>query len=198
MEKSLAHHAEARRKLQAMAAQRDLRTSDIDVATALLSQAKINLSRTVIRAPIDGIVIERNVDLGQTVAASLQAPTLFTIAQDLRRMELKTFVDEADIGVVRKGQRVLFSGVMRFPRRYFEGRVTSIRKSPKVVQNVTVYHRHRFGEKPGGYPPAGDDRATTRIVVAARRNVRRLPLASLRFSPRRKDEAGEARKRRDG
>lgn len=183
METSLAKLAETRSKLKAAAAQRDVRQTDIRIARAVLKQARISLERTVIRAPIDGIVIKRNVDLGQTVAASLQAPTLFTIAKDLRRMELNTFVDEADIGLVKKGQRVVFR-VDAFPGRYFRGKVTSIRKAPKVVQNVTIYTVVVSAKNPDELLLPGMT-ATTRIIVAARRNVLRLPNAALRFVPRR-------------
>jgi len=105
---------------------------------AVLRQAKIELERSVIRAPIDGVVIMREVEPGQTVAASLEAPTLFRIAEDLSRMEVHAKVDEADIGEVRAGQRVSFA-VDAYPGRRFEGTVAQVRKAPQVVQNVVIY-----------------------------------------------------------
>ena len=107
-------------------------------AQAGLNQATVDLNNTVIRSPVDGIVISRNVDVGQTVAASLQAPTLFTIANDLAKMEVHTNVDEADVGNVTEGQEVSFT-VDAFPARRFKGRVHQVRNAPTVVQNVVTY-----------------------------------------------------------
>jgi HlyD family secretion protein len=107
-------------------------------AKAALSQAMVDLDRTVIRSPVDGIVISRNVDVGQTVAASLQAPTLFTIANDLAKMEVHTSVDEADVGNVRDGQEVSFT-VDAFPTRRFRGKVFQVRNAPTIIQNVVTY-----------------------------------------------------------
>src|SRR5207253_4052332 len=90
------------------------------------------------RSPVDGMVISRNIDVGQTVAASLQAPTLFTIANDLAKMEVHTSVDEADVGNVRQEQPVTFT-VDAFPARRFRGRVHQVRNAPTVVQNVVTY-----------------------------------------------------------
>ena len=103
-----------------------------------LRQAQVDLDHTIIRAPVDGVVVSRNVDVGQTVAASLQAPTLFTIAQDLTKMQVDTNVDEADVGRVQVGQRATFT-VDSFPGRTFTGEVVQIRKAPQVVQNVVTY-----------------------------------------------------------
>jgi HlyD family secretion protein len=106
-------------------------------AQAGLNQATVDLNNTVIRSPVDGIVISRNVDVGQTVAASLQAPTLFTIANDLAKMEVHTNVDEADVGNVTEGQEVSFT-VDAFPARRFKGRVHQVRNAPTVVQNLVT------------------------------------------------------------
>ena len=106
---------------------------------ATLQQAQVNLEYTFIRAPVDGVVISRNVDVGQTVAASLQAPTLFTIAQDLTKMQIDTNVDEADIGRTQVGQRVTFT-VDSFPTETFNGQVVQIRKASRTVQNVVTYN----------------------------------------------------------
>src|SRR5437667_6029649 len=112
--------------------------AQVDQKTAALAQAQTNLDYTTIRAPVDGIVVSRAVDVGQTVAASLQAPTLFTIAQDLTKMQVETSVDEADIGKMRLDAPVTFT-VDAFPGRTFPGEVTQIRKAAQVVQNVVTY-----------------------------------------------------------
>jgi HlyD family secretion protein len=105
---------------------------------AALNFVEAELHRTVIRAPIDGIVIKRDVDSGQTVAASLEAPTLFTIAQDLREMKVHAKIDEADVGRIKVGQRSTFT-VDAFPGRTFNGTVTQIRRAPEVIENVVTY-----------------------------------------------------------
>src|SRR3990172_6505401 len=105
---------------------------------ALLQQAQVDLERTVIRAPVDGTVILRNIDAGLTVAASLQAPVLFTIANDLRDMQVEAAIDEADVGRLRVELPVTFN-VDAFPRRGFSGEIRQIRKSPQTVQNVVSY-----------------------------------------------------------
>src|SRR5207302_901097 len=110
----------------------------VEQAQANLNQAQVNLDHTVITAPIDGIVIQRNVDVGQTVAASMQAPTLFIIAADLTKMQVNANIDEADVGRIRPGQHVTFR-VDAYPTEAFEGTVSQIRLQPVVVQNVTTY-----------------------------------------------------------
>src|SRR5437588_5549920 len=105
---------------------------------AALAVARTSLEHTVIRSPIDGIVVARNVDVGQTVAASLQAPTIFTIAQDLTRMRVYAKVDESDVGRIKPGQGVAFK-VDAFPRDTFRGAVSQIRMNPTTVQNVVTY-----------------------------------------------------------
>lgn len=105
---------------------------------AALAQAQVDLDNTYIRAPVDGVVVSRNVDVGQTVAASLQAPTLFLIAQDLTKMQVDTAVDEADIGRVALDQEATFT-VDSYPGQIFRGRIVQIRQAPQVVQNVVTY-----------------------------------------------------------
>jgi HlyD family secretion protein len=146
---------------------------------AQLAVARVELERTVIRAPIDGVVIKRSVQPGQTVAASLQAPELFVIAQDLRDMRVEVPVDEAEIGSVQKGQRAAFT-VSGLPGREFEGVVEQVRKAATMVQNVTTY--------PVIVAVAGDGRsllpgmtADVRIVTDAREDVLKVPNAALRF-----------------
>jgi HlyD family secretion protein len=148
---------------------------------AVLEQAKVRLERTVIRSPIDGVVIGRNIDRGQTVAASLEAPTLFTIAQDLRRMEVHAKIDEADIGRIRLGQKAVFT-VDSYPRRLFRGTVTQIRKSPQATKNVVVYTVLISTENPDLALLPGMT-AVARIVVAEASGVLRVPNAALRFQP---------------
>lgn len=117
-----------------------VRSGEAQVAQkrAALRQAEVDLSHTVIRSPVSGTVISRNVDVGQTVAASLQAPVLFSIAQDLSRMEVNIAVDEADVGRVKIGQTVQFS-VDAFPGESFQGQVSQIRKAPQTNNNVVTY-----------------------------------------------------------
>src|SRR5262247_2745530 len=110
----------------------------VSQAQASVNQSQVNLDHTIIVAPIDGIVTQRNVDVGQTVAASMQAPTLFIIAADLTEMQVNANIDEADVGRIRPGQHVTFR-VDAYPTDTFQGTVTQIRLQPVVVQNVTTY-----------------------------------------------------------
>jgi HlyD family secretion protein len=148
---------------------------------AALRQAQVDLDRTYIRAPVDGVVVGRNVDVGQTVAASLQAPTLFTIAQDLRNMQVDTNVDEADVGRVKVGQAVTFT-VDSFPSRTFSGEVVQIRKAPLVVQNVVTYDVVVSAKNPEQRLLPGMT-ANVRIVIEQKENVLQVPNAALRFRP---------------
>ncbi|HEY6966862.1 MAG TPA: efflux RND transporter periplasmic adaptor subunit [Burkholderiales bacterium] len=148
---------------------------------ALLKQAQVDLERTIIRAPVNGTVILRNVDAGQTVAASLQAPVLFTIAQDLRDMQVEAAIDEADVGRLRVGQQAIFT-VDAFPRRSFTGAIRQIRKSPVNVQNVISYTvvisaaNEDLALLPGMT-------ASVRVVIDSRDNVLKVANAALRFRP---------------
>ncbi|OGA13613.1 MAG: hypothetical protein A3H32_09115 [Betaproteobacteria bacterium RIFCSPLOWO2_02_FULL_63_19] len=148
---------------------------------AALRQATIDLDRTYIRAPVAGTVISRNVDAGQTVAASLQAPTLFTIAKDLSAMQVDTSVDEADVGRLRVGQQATFT-VDAFPRRNFNGSIVQIRKAPTIVQNVVTYTVVISAENPDRSLLPGMT-ANVRIVVDQRESVLKVPNAALRFRP---------------
>jgi len=148
---------------------------------ATLYQSRIDLSRTIIRSPVDGVVIERNVDVGQTVAASLQAPTLFTIAKDLRQMQVETSVDEADIGRTAVGQMATFT-VDAFPGREFRGRVEQIRKAPLTVQNVVTYTVVISADNPHLHLLPGMT-ANVTIVVEEHADVRKVHNAALRFRP---------------
>lgn len=148
---------------------------------AQLAAAKVDLERTAIRAPVDGVVISRNVDAGQTVAASLQAPTLFTIAQDLRNMQVDTSIDESEVGRVRVDQDVTFT-VDSFPGRTFSGKVVQVRKAAQVVQNVVTYIAVVSAPNPDFILFPGMT-ANVRIVVDTRENALKVPNAALRFRP---------------
>jgi HlyD family secretion protein len=148
---------------------------------AASSLAKTNLDRTVIRAPIDGVVITRNVDPGQTVASMLQTPVLFTVAADLRKMHVIAAVDEADTGEVAVGQRATFT-VNAYPTRIFEGLVTEVRNSPVVVQEVVTYgtevavDNSDLALKPGMT-------ASVHIITATSHDSLRVPAAAFQFVP---------------
>jgi HlyD family secretion protein len=148
---------------------------------ATLDQAQIDLDHTTIRAPVDGVVVSRAVDVGQTVAASLQAPTLFTIAQDLTKMQVETSVDEADIGKIRLDAPVTFT-VDAFAGRTFAGEVTQIRKAAQVVQNVVTYTVVVAVSNPEGRLLPGMT-ANVKLVVAEKPNVLKVANAALRFRP---------------
>jgi len=150
-------------------------------ARASLNQARVNLAHTVITSPIDGIVISRDVDSGQTVAASMQAPTLFVLAADLTRMHLDASVDESDVGSVAAGQPVSFH-VGAYPNATFSGRVAQVRLQPEVSQNVVTYEavidvdNAELKLKPGMT-------AEVTIEVARRADALVVPAAALRFKP---------------
>ncbi len=155
--------------------------SQVKQARASLRQAEVNLSRTVIRSPIDGVVISRNVDVGQTVAASLQAPTLFIIAKDLTKMQVETNVPEADISRVKPGQRTLFT-VDAYPRRQFVGLVSEVRQAPVAIQNVVTYVTVVSVENQDLLLRPGMT-ADVSIEAVKREGVLRIPNAALRFRP---------------
>src|SRR5262249_34673980 len=110
----------------------------VEQAKAQLQQANVNLEHTIISSPIDGVVVSRSVDVGQTVAASLQAPTLFTIANDLTNMQVLASIDEADVGQVREKGKARFT-VDAFPGQTFNGDITQVRLNAQTVQNVVTY-----------------------------------------------------------
>lgn len=146
---------------------------------AALRQARIDLERSFIRSPVDGVVILRNVDAGQTVAASLQAPILFTVAETLTKMQVEASVDEADIGRLAEGMAATFT-VDSLPNRQYEGVIRQIRKSPQVVQNVVTYTVVIAVDNPDLKLLPGMT-ATVRIVVDQRNDVLRIPNAALRY-----------------
>jgi HlyD family secretion protein len=148
---------------------------------AALEEARVNLGYTDIISPVDGIVVSRNVDVGQTVASSFQTPVLFLIAQDLTKMQVNASVNESDIGVVAEQQRTFFM-VDAYPERKFWGVVTQVRNSPQTVQNVVTYDvvvsvdNAELLLKPGMT-------ANISIISAHREHVLKVPLAALRFRP---------------
>jgi len=148
---------------------------------AELERTQVNLAHTRIHAPIDGIVMSRDVDVGQTVAASLQAPTLFTIARDLAQMQIETEVDEAFIGRIREGQPVGFR-VFAYPDRLFPGHVAQIRLNPKVESGVVLYNCVIQVDNPDLALKPGMT-ATVSIETERRRDVLKVPNAALRYVP---------------
>lgn len=164
-------------------AEAQLKSAEAQVvqARASLNQSEVNLEHTVIRAPIDGIVISRLVDVGQTVAASLQAPELFVIAADLAKMRVIANIDESDVGRVRPGQKVVFT-VDAYPDEEFEGAVSQIRLEPVVQQNVVTYATVVDAPNPDLKLKPGMT-ATITLEIARRENVLKIPNAALRFRP---------------
>ena len=166
-------------------AQLALEGAGVRQARSALAEARVNLAYTDIRSPVDGVVVSRDVDVGQTVAASFQTPTLFLIAQDLTQMQVEAKVSESDIGGVREGQSARFS-VDAWPARNFEGRVVQVRNAPTTVLNVVTYDvvigvdNSSLELKPGMT-------ATVSITTDRVADAVRLPLRALRFRP---DDAG--------
>ncbi|MFI5184631.1 MAG: efflux RND transporter periplasmic adaptor subunit [Vicinamibacteria bacterium] len=153
----------------------------VNQSAAALNQAKLDLEHSIIQAPIDGVVLARNVDVGQTVAASLQAPTLFVIANDLSRMEVNATVDEADIGRVKTGQDVTFR-VDAFSGETFAGRVEQIRLQPVITSNVVTYNTIITVDNSSLRLMPGMT-ATVSVVIESRKDVLRVPNTALRFRP---------------
>ncbi len=153
---------------------------------AALKIAETNLGYTKILSPVDGVVISRNVDIGQTVAASFQTPTLFTIAQDLTKMQIDTNVDEADIGNIKVRQDVEFT-VDAYPDFTFKGTVSQVRNSPTVVQNVVTYDVVIRVDNPDLKLKPGMT-ANVSIVLTGKKDILRIPNAALRFSRAAKDK----------
>jgi HlyD family secretion protein len=155
--------------------------ASVKSSKANLDRLKSNLDYATISSPIDGVVISRDVDVGQTVAASLQAPTLFTIAQDLTKMEVKTSVDEADIGKIKEGQQAPFT-VDAYPDQIFNATVKQIRLSPEIVQNVVSYDVILAVSNPDLLLKPGMT-ANVTIQIDHRDDVLKVPALALRFRP---------------
>jgi len=171
--------------LKTARAQVDYAIEQVRQKEAALYQAEVDLENTFIRSPVDGVVIERAVDIGQTVAATFQAPKLFVIAQDLRQMQVETDVDEADIGRVHVDQEAIFT-VDAFAGREFHGRVLQVRKAPRVVQNVVTYTVLVSADNSDLRLLPGMT-ANIQIIVDERQNALKVPNAALRFKPNGED-----------
>lgn len=173
--------ASAEASLQVADAQVEVARAQVAQREAAMQLVQVDVNRSVIRAPIDGVVVNREVNVGQTVAASLSAPTLFTIAQDLRQMEVLANIDEADIGRVREGMPVRFT-VNAFPGEPFTGLVSQVRLAPKEDQNVVTYIAVITVENPELRLLPGMT-ANLRITVEERARTLKIPNAALRFRP---------------
>ena len=155
--------------------------AQVQQAQAALDSSAINLKYTKILSPVNGTVISRNIDIGQTVAASFQTPTLFTIAQDLTKMQIDTSVDEADIGNVKAGQKAAFT-VDAYPESPFTGKVSVVRNAPITVSNVVTYNAVIVVDNTGLKLKPGMT-ANVSIETESRQSVLRIPNAALRFKP---------------
>jgi len=178
---AIAQREVAKAQLESARAQVESNRAQVEQAKAGLKVAETNLKYTTIRSPVNGIVISRNVDVGQTVAASLQAPTLFTIAKDLTQMQVDTNVSEADIGRMVKGQDATFT-VDAYPDRTFRGKVSEIRNAPITIQNVVTYDvviqvdNSDLRLKPGMT-------ANVSVQIEHKENILKIPNSALRFRP---------------
>jgi HlyD family secretion protein len=181
IESAVAELAARKANLAAKRADHQAVISQVKSAEAALNRAKTNLNYTIIRSPVDGIVLSREVDEGQTLTAKLQTPVLFKIAEDLTKMRLNASIDEADIGCIKMGQDALFT-VDAFPYTTFNGVVKQVRITPVIVQNVVTYdviievENRELKLKPGMT-------ANVTIMVEHRDNVIRIPNEALRFTP---------------
>jgi HlyD family secretion protein len=173
--------ATAKADLDVAEAQLENARATIAAREAEVSQARLDLDRTQIRSPIDGVVIARNIDPGGTVAASLQAPVLFQIAQDLTQIQILVLVDEADIGSIQNGQPVTFT-VDAFPERIFNGEVAQVRIAGTATNNVVTYTVVVRAQNPGQKLLPGMT-ATVRIITGTRSDVLRVPNEAVRFTP---------------
>lgn len=182
---------EARSANEQAVARVALEEAGVRQAQAELDEARINLAYTDITSPVDGVVVSRSVDVGQTVAASFQTPTLFLIARNLAEMQVNAAVSESDIGSVHEGQDVTFT-VDAYPGRDFHGRVTQVRNAPTTVQNVVTYDVVIAVDNPDLALKPGMT-ATVEIETAHLADALRLPLRALTFTP-----PGEGERRRDG
>jgi HlyD family secretion protein len=155
--------------------------SRLSQSKSSLDSSRVDLSYAIIRSPIDGVVISRNVNIGQTVAASYQAPLLFKLASDLTKMQLQCDIDETDIGKVKEGQKVRFT-VSAYQGETFNGTVRQVRYSPTTVQNVVTYATIVDAENPDIKLMPGMT-ATVQIITGEAKGVVKIPNASMRFSP---------------
>lgn len=181
LEKSQSAYDTAQAELGMAQAQVENAEAMVMKQEAVVNAARIDLDRNYIRAPVDGTVISRDVDVGQTVAATMSAPVLFKIAQDLHKMQVEVRVDEADVGRIRQGQRASFT-VDSFQGRTFIGAVSQIRKAATTIQNVVTYSVLVSADNDDLRLLPGLT-ANVRIVIDERANVLKIPNAALRFRP---------------
>jgi HlyD family secretion protein len=184
----------AKAQVESAKSQLESAKAQLEQNKATLKMAETNLRYTTIRSPVNGTVISRNVDVGQTVAASLQAPTLFTIAKDLTQMQVDTNVSEADIGRIAVNQEATFT-VDAYPEKIFRGRVSEIRNAPTTIQNVVTYdvvievNNKDLKLKPGMT-------ANVSVLIDHKEEVLKIPNASLRFRPESARQEGPGEKRK--
>jgi len=171
----------ARAQLRVAEAMLEASRAQVEQKEAALHQMQLDLEHTTIRAPVHGVVVSRAVDVGQTVAASLAAPTLFTIARDLTKMQVEANVDEADIGRVRVSGPARFT-VDAFPGETFTGRIVQVRKAAQIVQNVVTYIVIVAVDNPDGKLLPGMT-ANVKLIVAEKPSVLKVPNAALRLRP---------------
>ncbi|HEU4795411.1 MAG TPA: efflux RND transporter periplasmic adaptor subunit, partial [Pyrinomonadaceae bacterium] len=179
---------QSKAQLQQAEAQVAQNAAQVQQAEAALSLAEVNLSHTTITSPIDGVVVSRDVNVGQTVAASLSAPTLFTIANDLTQMQVIANIDQADIGLVEQAKSVKFS-VDAFPGKEFDGKIQEMRLNPVNVQNVVTYNVVINVENPEQTLKPGMT-ANLTITIDERNNVLKVPNSALRFRPQNAERQG--------
>lgn len=172
----------------------DVAKANIKLAEAQLARSQADLDNSVIRAPIDGVIIKRTIDLGQTVAASFTTPNLFQIARDLTKMQIDTSVSEADVGALKDGQPARFV-VDAYPDREFDARTRQFRLAANVVQNVVTYNVVLDFENRDELLKPGMT-AQVRLVVGNRENVLRIPTAALRFRLSDEEQEKELKKRK--
>ena len=177
-------------QVQQSQAQVQQATAQVQQAQAALNMAEVNLSHTTITSPIDGVVVSRDVDVGQTVAASLSAPTLFTIANNLTQMQVIANIDQADIGLVEQAKSVKFT-VDAFPGKDFDGKIAEMRLNPVNVQNVVTYNVVINVDNPEQRLKPGMT-ANLTITIDERNNVLKVPNSALRFTPQDRQRSGNA------
>lgn len=181
LQQAQAQYAQAQAASSSAQARITQTIAQVQAAKASLNQQKLLLDKTIITSPVDGVVVSRNIDVGQTVAASLQAPTLFTIANDLTKMQVLASIDEADVGNIKEGQTANFT-VDAFPNEVFTGTISQLRVNSVITQNVVTYNAVINFDNPGGKLLPGMT-ANVTVPVEERMGVLKVPNAALRFKP---------------
>lgn len=191
-----AEHDAARAQVRVAESQAASGQAVVKQRQAQLAQARVDLERTAIRSPVEGVVVKRSIQTGQTVAASLQAPELFVIARDLADMQVEASIDEADVGRISEGQKATFT-VDAFPGRGFEGKVEQVRKAAQVVSNVVTYTVVISADNADLSLLPGMT-ANVRIITAQKDHVLKVPNAAIRFRPPADPERSQATAARNG